>query len=135
MAEINSYFIHLKNITIEDLLCHRIEIWTDGYLGDVKNKEDFNKILYSAYVKKNFPKYVDIHYIILSKILETVYQKDLEDLLQEKILEPLGLKNTSFNLAKNDSYVSTNGEMRNNEIVFVPPREIHDQKARIASKF
>ena len=70
---IDSNFKNLKSIRIIDLLSHNQDIWTNGYLGNAKDKNEFYKILYSAYVKSNIPTYVDTHYIILSTILEKIY--------------------------------------------------------------
>ena len=72
---INNKFTNLEDVTILDLLSHNVEILTDGYLGDSKDKDDFYKILYSSYVVSRKPKYVDVHYIILSNILEMIYNK------------------------------------------------------------
>lgn len=135
IQELDPKFQNLNNITILDLLCHNQEIWTEGYLGDVKNKEEFSKILYTAYIKSTHPKYVDVHYIILSVILEKIYQCGFESLLEEKISKPLNLKNTSFQLKESESYASCDLEMLNNEIIHVPERQIHDKKARAFSRF
>lgn len=132
VREIEPNFKNLQMISIEDLLCHRQEIWTDGYCGNAKSKKEFLTLLYTAYVKYNVPKYVDTHYIILSTILENVYQVPFWQLVDEKICKPLGLKNTSFHLKKTDEYASCDGETRNNEIIQVPEKMPHDTKARVA---
>ncbi len=59
--------------------------------------------------------YSNSNYVLLSYILERIYDKSYSEVLTEKIISPIGLKNTSFgssiNLAKNEanSY-SYNGE-------------------------
>lgn len=66
---IDNNFINLKDVKIIDLLSHNQEIWTDGYLGDAVSKDDFYRILYTAYIKNPKPIYVDTHYIILYYLL------------------------------------------------------------------
>lgn len=130
--EIDNHFISLKEVTILDLLSHNQEIWTNGYLGSAKTKEEFYTILYSANVKNKFPTYVDTHYIILSTLLETIYQKSYNELLEEKIYKKLNLKNTTTN-PKGNNIASNNFEIQNDvEIDLVTPGLIHDTKGRIA---
>lgn len=130
IIDIDCHFQNLGKVTIEDLLCHRVEIWTKGYLGDITTLKEYNQILYSAYLKSPHPKYVDTHYIILSKILEVTYQKTYNELLQEKIIKPLKLTHTSFFLSENDSYTSCDKELRDNKIINIPTQKAHDAKAR-----
>lgn len=132
---IDSNFINLKNVKIIDLLSHNQDIWTNGYLGNAQNKNDFFNILYSAYVKSNVPTYVDTHYIILSIILEKIYNKTYEDICYEKIFKPLDMNNTTFNPNPNDC-ASNNYEKKDDSIIdYIYPGMIHDTKARIAKKF
>ncbi len=70
--EIDNHFSNLKEVTLLDLLSHNQEIWTNGYLGNAKSKQEFYDILYSSQIKSKTPTYVDVHYIILSNLLEKV---------------------------------------------------------------
>lgn len=120
--DINSNFKNLKKVTILDLLSHNQNIWTNGYLGDAKSKEEFYNILYSAYVKENIPTYVDTHYMILSTILETIYKESFEKICKNKIFDKLNLKNTTFN-PKHDMCASNNYQHVDNEIIdYIYPR-------------
>ena len=133
--DIDNNFINLKNIRIIDLLSHNQNIWTDGYLESANNKNKFYKILYSAYVKEKTPTYVDTHYIILSTILEKVYNKTYKELCIEKIFNKLGLKNTTFDPDKS-LCASNNYEHKDSNIVdYIYPGLIHDTKGRIAKSF
>lgn len=130
--EIDNHFVNLKDTTILDLLSHNKEIWTNGYLGNATSKEEFYTILYSAYVKTDFPAYVDTHYIILSTLLEKIYQKNFATMLEEKIFRKLGLKNTTT-APKGENIASNNYEIQDEkEINCVLPGCIHDTKGRIA---
>lgn len=132
---VDSNFKDLKNIKIIDLLSHNQDIWTNGYLGDAKNKDEFYEILYSAYVKSDVPTYVDTHYIILSTILEKIYHKPFEKICIEKIFKPLNMKHTTFN-PQQDNCASNNYEHISDKIVDdIYPGLIHDTKARIAKNF
>lgn len=80
---IEKKFNNLKQVKIIDLLSHNQNIWTDGYLGNAKSKEEFYNIIYSAYVKENIETYVDVHYMILSTILEKIYKKPFHKICKE----------------------------------------------------
>ena len=119
---LDNNFNNLKDVKIIDLLSHNQNIWTDGYLGDAKTKEEFYKILYSSYVKEFTPTYVDVHYIILSTILEKIYNKSFDELCFEKIFKKLDLKDATFNPDKNRC-ASNNYENNENKIIdYIYPR-------------
>ncbi len=131
---IDNSFIHLKDVRIIDLLSHNQNIWTNGYLGNVKSKTEFYHILYTAYVKEKIPTYVDTHYIILGVLLEKIYQKPYAMLCQEKIFNPLDMVNTTFD-PDASLCASNNYELLNNKIVDgIYPGLIHDTKGRVAKK-
>lgn len=132
---IDSNFVNLKDVRIIDLLSHNQDIWTDGYLGAVQTREEFYRVLYTAYVKKRFPTYVDVHYIILSTLLEKIYNTNYKDLCIKKIFEKLDLKKTTFepnpaNTASNNYETTLKGEVITN----ITPGLIHDTKARVAKR-
>ncbi len=135
IKNIDDRFLFLDNITIIDLLSHNQEIWTNGYLGNAKNKEEFYKILFSANIKSDFPTYVDTHYIILSTILEKIYNKSFDKILEEKIFNRLNLKKTTVK-PKGNNIASNNYETLNNETIdYIKPGLIHDTKARVGKSF
>ncbi len=130
---LDNHFVNLKEVSVLDLLSHNQELWTNGYLGSAKTKEEFYSILYSASVKETFPTYVDTHYIILSTLLETIYKKTFANILEEKIIKKLNLEHTTTNPSKKD-IASNNYEMQNGcEIDLVKPGFIHDTKGRVAA--
>jgi D-alanyl-D-alanine carboxypeptidase len=104
---IDTYFPAIENarkITLGNLLNHRSGIPSftkDGaffdYRTEYKSREDMLKMITSY--KSNFEpdsrnEYSNSNYFLLSQILEKVYNLPYEDLLQEKIIKPLALKNT-----------------------------------------
>ncbi len=135
VKKIDDRFKNLDGVTILDLLSHNLEIWTDGYLGNAKTKEEFLQILFSSYVKRKVPTYVDTHYIILGVILEKIYHKTLEELYQEKIFAKLNLTKTTVNPSL-DNVASNNYEYKEDiQIDLVLPGLIHDPKGRVAKDF
>ena len=135
IKSIDDRFVDIGSLTVGDLLSHKQEIWTDGYLGIAKNKEEFCKMLFNSKIKNNNRTYVDAHYIILSFILEKVYNKPFAEIVNQEIIKPLGLKNTTFNCLTTDKVVSNNFEMIDGKVVdFITPGTVHDTKARTAKK-
>lgn len=134
VSTIDKRFCHLDKVTILDLLSHNQEIWTEGYLGSATSKEEFYQILFSSKVKSEIPTYVDTHYIILSTILEKIYSKSYDKILEEKIFTKLGLKNTTTNPYE-ENIASNNYETLNGKIIdYIKPGLIHDTKGRIAKE-
>lgn len=134
VKNIDDRFANLDDICVVDLLSHNQEIWTDGYLGNAVDKDEFYKILFSATIKNKIPTYVDSHYIILSTLLEKVYNKTYTEILNEKIIHKLNLEKTTvnpktFNIASNN-YETLNGEIIN----IITPGLLHDNKARRAKE-
>ena len=129
-------FNNIVDVKIIDLLTHNQDIWTDGYLGNAKSKEEFYDILYTSFVKDKLPTYVDVHYIILATLLEKVYGIKYQQLIKEKILDKLNLQNTVFDtegrcVASNNFEHKTDGSV----VDFIYPGVIHDTKARVAKQF
>ena len=129
---IDNSFKNLKQVKVLDLLSHNQNIWTNGYLGDVKSKDEFYKILYSAYVKENIPTYVDTHYIILSTLLEKVYNKSFDKICKEKIFDKLNLKDTTFNPEANRCASNNYENLKDGVVDYIFPGLIHDTKGRAA---
>ena len=132
---IDDNFINLKEVKIIDLLSHNQNIWTNGYLGSVNDKEEFYNILYSAYVKDNNPTYVDTHYIILAVVLEKIYNMSYEELCKTKIFNVLNMRNTTFNPDSN-LCASNNFEHTSDKVIDdIYPGLIHDTKGRVAKRY
>ena len=117
---INRFFPKIANskeITIGNLLNHHsgIHNYTNdtsylNYYTTSKSKKEMLEIIQaggSDFKPNSKAKYSNSNYILLSFILEKIYKKSYEELLQLKIIQPLGLKNTYFGkeleLAKNES--------------------------------
>ena len=115
---INRFFPKIANskeITIGNLLNHRsgIHNYTNdtsyfNYYTALKSQKEMLEIIQaggSDFKPNSKAEYSNSNYILLSFILEKIYKKSYEELLELKIIQPLGLKNTYFGkkleLAKN----------------------------------
>ncbi len=116
---INRFFPKIANskeITIGNLLNHHsgIHNYTNdtsylNYYTTSKSKKEMLEIIQaggSDFETNSKAEYSNSNYILLSFILEKIYKKSYEELLDIKIIQPLGLKNTYFGkkleLAKNE---------------------------------
>ena len=116
---INRFFpkiTNAKEITIGNLLNHRsgIHNYTNdtsylNYYTTLKSQKEMLEIIQASgsdFKPNSRTEYSNSNYILLSFILEKIYKKSYEELLDIKIIQPLGLKNTYFGkkleLAKNE---------------------------------
>lgn len=118
-TKINHYFPEIKNaekITISNLLNHRsgIHNFTDDesyltWLTQKKSEKDLVTIIKnggSDFEPDSKAEYSNSNYVLLSFILEKIYGKSYSDILNEKIIKPIGLKNT---------FLGKKIDLRNNE--------------------
>jgi CubicO group peptidase (beta-lactamase class C family) len=118
---INRYFPTIKNsdsITIGNLLNHRSGIYNFTndkeyltYYTVPKSEEEMLSIIskYDSNFKPNLEaKYSNSNYVLLSFILQKIYKKTYAEILTEKIINNIDLKNTYFgreiDLKNNESY-------------------------------
>ncbi len=106
---IHRYFPKIENskkITVGNLLNHRsgIHNYTNdtsyfSYYTQQKSQDEMVEIIVTAgsdFAPNNKAEYSNSNYILLTYILEKIYSKTYEELLQSRITHPLGLKNTYF---------------------------------------
>ena len=106
---IHHYFpkiTNAKKITIGNLLNHHsgIHNYTNdtsylNYYTTSKSQKEMLEIIQeggSDFKPNSRTEYSNSNYILLSFILEKIYKKSYEELLDIKIIQPLGLKNTYF---------------------------------------
>ncbi|MEC5158571.1 serine hydrolase domain-containing protein [Chryseobacterium sp. MP_3.2] len=133
-TKISKYFPNIKNadqITISNLLNHRSGIHNftsdDEYIKwstQKKSEKDLMDIIEkggSDFEPNSKADYSNSNYVLLSFILEKIYKKSYSEILTEKIIKPLGLKNTFYggkiNLKNNEanSYHFENGWIKERE--------------------
>ena len=106
---INRFFPKItsaKEISIGNLLNHRsgIHNFTNdtsyfNYYTASKSQKEMLEIIQASgsdFKSNSKAEYSNSNYILLSFILEKIYKKSYEELLDIKIIQPLGLKNTYF---------------------------------------
>ena len=118
---IEKYFPTIENankITIENLLNHRsgIHDFTNdenymNYFTEPKTEKEMVEIITkgkSDFEPNSKAEYSNSNYVLLSYIIEKKYKKKYSEVLDLKILKPLGLKNTYFghktNINDNECY-------------------------------
>lgn len=98
-----------EDLTIEDLLRHEsgLEEWRPFYISCNTTEETFTKIasLPLKYPKKNEFHYSDLNFMVLGKVVETIYQAPISRIFQEAIARPLKLANSTFNSPSNPENV------------------------------
>jgi CubicO group peptidase (beta-lactamase class C family) len=112
--------VNAEKITIEQMLYHRSGIrdimdenWPDWRTKPKTEQELIEMITASGsdFEPDTQVDYINSAFILLTVILEKLYQKPYPELLAEKIIKPLGLKNTYYggkiNIEKNEcnSYI------------------------------
>ena len=119
--KIDTYFPSIPNaskITVEQLLGHRsgIHNFTNdaeylSYMSTPKTEAEMVAIITKAgsdFEPGSEADYSNSNYVLLTYILEKVYQKPYKELLNEKIVKPLALKNTYYggkiNTVNNEAY-------------------------------
>ncbi len=120
-TKISKYFPTIKNadkIYIRNLLNHRsgIHSFTDNddyqkWMTEKKSEKELLEIIQkggSDFEPDSKADYSNSNYVLLSFILEKVYKKPYPEILTEKIIKPVGLKNTNYggkiNPKNNEAY-------------------------------
>lgn len=100
---------HTQNLTIKDVLSHQSGL--PGYAGDVDIQAGkyFQEVLPTlvdltpiAPIKEKFS-YQNVLYCVPGQIAEKALKKDINALFQEKLFNPLGLKNASLGIKALDT--------------------------------
>ena len=90
-----------KALSIFNLLTHTSGLISHrSYFETMKNRKEILASIYKEklhYTPGEKVIYSDLGFILLQEIIESVTKKPIEVLLKEKILNPLSMKNTSFN--------------------------------------
>jgi len=119
--KLDKYFPTVPNagkITIENMLNHHsgIHNFTNdpeymSYMSQPKTEAEMIAIIAKApgdYEPGSKGEYSNSNYVLLSYILEKAYKKPFKAIVEEKIIKPLGLKNTYYgvktNTANNEAY-------------------------------
>ena len=136
-------------ITIKELLTHQSALKIDNikdrliklYKKDydiaasecqknIKNiKIDMNQIIIKNKVVNKKVQYANINYILLKELLESIYNQEFDILAQEKIFNPLNMKDTHFNKIGNYIDKSKYAPTENTNYRGLVCGEVHDENA------
>lgn len=131
IRDLDSRFENLGDYTVKDIFKMAGHIQTREYVASAANYEEALKRLETTYIansNRTINHYVDVGFIILSKVIEKLVsekigmQMSFEDIMNEYLLKPWGLKETMFHPSMNQYTVAGNGNKKG---------LVHDPKARI----
>lgn len=113
------------DITIRQLLTHATNL--DPYIPnrDQLNAEELKEAMFhlNRREKRAFL-YSDVHFLLLGFLLESYFEKDLDQILQEQVLNPWGMKETRFGPV-NSAVPTVRGQKAG---------VVHDPKARLLGR-
>ena len=113
------------DITIRQLLTHATDL--DPYIPnrDQLNAEELKEAMFhlSRREKRAFL-YSDVHFLLLGFLLENYFEKDLDQILQEQVLDPWKMKETQFGPVSS-AVPTVRGQKAG---------VVHDPKARLLGK-
>ncbi len=127
---IKSRFLTTKSITVLDLLCHHSGITANywpGWMSDkVQKNQEILSILANEYL--NFQpgsasQYTSLDYTLLGIIIERITKKNFNVYMQEEILKPLNLLNSSFITNLNVNRFLSTGYMGNQTVSNIDIRD------------
>ena len=134
ISSLDSRFKQLDDVSVLDLLNHRILTWTDGFLSKAATKEEFESILFSAKSLERTRKYIDTNYIILSTVLETIHHKSFKTLIEE-LFRKCNMKRSSFGMTHLECASNNYGNSGEQSITDREVGVVHDPKANHAYAF
>lgn len=135
-TSVSNYFkdaAHLKDVTVRHLVTHTsgLPAWRAVYKQAKGRDEAVQAVLNVPLDRKPGDRYTysDLGYILLGAVLETVFERPLNELLREQIAVPLGMNDTGFN-PPDETQVhlapTANCSMREGKIL---KGEVHDANA------
>lgn len=128
-----------EDLTLEDLLRHEsgLEEWRPFYITCNTTEETFTKIasLPLKYPKKSEFHYSDLNFMVLGKVVETIYQTPISRVFQEEIARPLKLANSTFGSPPNPENVvatsigdSIEAKMVRTKVPYKVPEDVENFK-------
>ena len=113
------------NITIRQLLTHSTDLDPFIINRDQLNAEELKEAMFhlNRREKRAFL-YSDVHFLLLGFLLENYFEKDLDQILQEQVLDPWKMKETQFGPVSS-AVPTVRGQKAG---------VVHDPKARLLGK-
>lgn len=138
ISDLDSRFINLLGVTVEDLLTFRIPIKTSDRIENAKTYNDAQNLIFSMTPDLTQTRlYTDMGAIVLGYVIETISGNTLYELVEKYILGPCAMEDTVFEIAseKMNRVVSNNFERKLINESYLVERDVlrgvvHDGKAR-----
>ena len=140
LGSIDKRFIHIPDVTIEDLLCFRAQLQTTARMDAASSADEAEKLLFDIRLGPPATRkyYTDMGSMVLKYVVETVSDTLFWDFLRENIVVPLGMTRTFAEVPAEllPQTVDCNYERRIVNGAFwldtaCPPGTVHDPKARL----
>lgn len=143
VTDVEPRFVHLRNLTILELLSFSVSLKTKGRLDEVNSKGEAEELLFEAYADPEDTRlYSDIAPMIIKVLLEKVSGNSMWKLIENIILNPCEMMDTFMEIPEElyDRVVSNNYERRVTRGNYVVIDEIgkgcvNDGKARRLNVF
>lgn len=96
VGEIDPRFIHLKDISVFDVLCYRVCLQTPGRIDDAPTREEGLRCLFSVHTAPQPPVriYSDINAMVIKYVIEAKSGLPLYDALKRYVFDPAGMTET-----------------------------------------
>lgn len=142
VGSIDSRFIHLKETTVFDVLCYRVNLQTPGRIDNASSREEGLRRLFcvAPAVLPSVRIYSDINAMVMKYVIESKTGMPMYDALKAHILNPLGMTETYGAVPEDRKTrcVCYNYEHRivQNRMILrscTPPGTPHDPKAMLLS--
>ncbi|MDD4311980.1 MAG: serine hydrolase, partial [Eubacteriales bacterium] len=140
VGDIDKRFSHIKDVSIEDLLCFRAQLQTTTRMDAASSADEAEELLFEIRLGPPATRkyYTDMGSMVLKYIVETVSDTLFWEYLRENIVRPLGMTRTFAEVPTEllPETVDCNYERRivNGALwldTTCPPGTVHDPKARL----
>ena len=109
IKDLDSRFVNLGDLTVDDILTFGVSFQTDGLIKDKPNLSEALNTLYTANVKeKGKWNYNDIGLMIMKEVMEHVTEMTYPELIQLYVIRPLNLQDTHV-IVPNSKYKLVTG--------------------------
>lgn len=114
ISDLDDRFVNLGDLTVSDVLQFTATFRTDGRLDDKTTVEEAKDTLFKTdVIQTGEYNYNDIGLMIMKEMLENVSGKSYEELVDEYIVKPYGLKDTHLVVPNNKFHLLTGSPLKN----------------------
>ena len=108
ITDLDSRFVNLGNLTIDDILTFAVSFRTDGLIKDKKTIDEALNTLYTANVQEVGKwNYNDVGLMIMKEVMEKVTNMTYPELVDKYIIKPLNLRDTHIIVPRSKFHLLT----------------------------